>query len=181
MTQRDELLALAADASDCFCWMLSPGKRGMHHNIPHGHIESVMRLVAAVNDYIAAQPLLSQAPSDVSNAGVTQPVGLPELPGLPNAMPPLPQCVSRLKLNDAPLFDAFQVHQYAVTYAAQAAGADASGRLRSLRDELQADIDRPDGRWGMHGHAAVDDDYFLALEYVVKRIDAISEQAGAEG
>jgi len=43
--------------------------------------------------------------------------------------------------------------------------------LQSLRDRIQADIDRPEGRWGIHGHGAVSDDYFLALEWVVERID----------
>jgi hypothetical protein len=31
--------------------------------------------------------------------------------------PELPPCISRLKINNAPLFDAFQMHQYAMTYA----------------------------------------------------------------
>lgn len=43
--------------------------------------------------------------------------------------------------------------------------------LEELRDELQADVDRPEGRWGIHGNEAVDDDYFLALDYVIKRLD----------
>ena len=43
--------------------------------------------------------------------------------------------------------------------------------LQSLRDRIQADIDRPEGRWGMHGHDAVDDDYFVALEWVVEQIN----------
>lgn len=46
-----------------------------------------------------------------------------------------------------------------------------NNELKNLRDELQADIDRPEGRWGMHGHSSVDDEYFCALEYVVNRID----------
>ena len=46
-------------------------------------------------------------------------------------------------------------------------------RVRALRDELRADCDRPEGRWGMHGRSAVEDDYFLALEYVQDKLDAI--------
>lgn len=46
-------------------------------------------------------------------------------------------------------------------------------RWKSLRDKLQADIDRPDGRWGMHGHTAVDDHYFEALEYFVARMGEV--------
>lgn len=39
--------------------------------------------------------------------------------------------------------------------------------------ELEADVTRPDGRWGMHGNTAVDDDYFMALYYVIGRLSAI--------
>lgn len=46
-------------------------------------------------------------------------------------------------------------------------------QLRKLRDELQADYNRPEGRWGIHGHSCVDDDYFVALDYVINRIDQI--------
>jgi hypothetical protein len=42
-----------------------------------------------------------------------------------------------------------------------------------LRNRIQADIDRTEGRWGMHGHSAVDNDYFAALEWVVERMDEI--------
>lgn len=44
-------------------------------------------------------------------------------------------------------------------------------RWRSLRDQIQADVDRPKGRWGIHGRSAVDDDYFAALEWVIERMD----------
>lgn len=54
--------------------------------------------------------------------------------------------------------------------------ADAA-RWVTLLDEIQADIDRPEGRWGMHGHSAVDDDYFCALEYVAGRMRAIAASA----
>lgn len=47
-------------------------------------------------------------------------------------------------------------------------------RWAGLRDQLFEDIKRPGGRWGIHGHSAVDDDYFLALEYVVSRMDEIT-------
>jgi hypothetical protein len=53
---------------------------------------------------------------------------------------------------------------------------DAERRLAeitALRDQLRADYDRPEGRWGIHGHSAVDDDYFAALEYVLTKMDAI--------
>lgn len=43
----------------------------------------------------------------------------------------------------------------------------------AFRNELQFDIDREGGRYGIHGQAAVDDDYFLALEYIVKQINMI--------
>lgn len=53
-------------------------------------------------------------------------------------------------------------------------------KMRELRDKLVSDINRPDGRWGIHGHSSVDDDYFLALEYVVDRIDeALAQPAEA--
>lgn len=38
-----------------------------------------------------------------------------------------------------------------------------------LRNQLAKDIDRP--RWDIHGKKEVDDDYFTALEYVVKKMD----------
>lgn len=46
-------------------------------------------------------------------------------------------------------------------------------RWTALRDQVQTDIGRPEGRWGMHGHRAVDDDYFAALEWVVERMDDV--------
>ncbi len=48
---------------------------------------------------------------------------------------------------------------------------------QNLRNRIQADIDRTEGRWGMHGHSAVDNDYFTALEWVVERIDEILASA----
>lgn len=45
--------------------------------------------------------------------------------------------------------------------------------LGELQSELQRDLDRPEGRWGLHGRSCVDDDYFAALQYVVKRIDEL--------
>ena len=48
-------------------------------------------------------------------------------------------------------------------------------KLLDFITELKADINHPEGRWGMHGHTAVEDDYFLALEYVVKRLEEITE------
>lgn len=44
-------------------------------------------------------------------------------------------------------------------------------RWQALRDELNADSEK--SRFGLHGHSAVDDDYFEALEYVVKRMDEL--------
>jgi len=44
---------------------------------------------------------------------------------------------------------------------------------KNLRNRIKADIDRTEGRWGMHGHSAVDNDYFTALEWVVERMDEI--------
>jgi hypothetical protein len=41
-----------------------------------------------------------------------------------------------------------------------------------FRDRLVRDINRDDG-WGIHGNHAVDDDYFMALEYVVEELDRI--------
>ena len=46
-------------------------------------------------------------------------------------------------------------------------------RLTALAQELTVDHNRPEGRWGMHGHTAVDDDYFMALEYCVCKINKI--------
>ena len=48
---------------------------------------------------------------------------------------------------------------------------------QNLRNRIQADINRTEGRWGMHGHSAVDDDYFTALEWVVERMDEILSSA----
>jgi hypothetical protein len=48
---------------------------------------------------------------------------------------------------------------------------------QNLRNRIQADIDRTEGRWGMHGHSAVDNDYFTALEWVVERMDEILASA----
>lgn len=53
---------------------------------------------------------------------------------------------------------------------------DRSELAKRLRDELMSDINRPEGRYGIHGHSAVDDDYFIALEYVVERIDEMIER-----
>jgi hypothetical protein len=44
---------------------------------------------------------------------------------------------------------------------------------QDLRNKIQAAIDRPEGRWGIHGHHCIDDDYFIALEWVVERMDEI--------
>ena len=46
-------------------------------------------------------------------------------------------------------------------------------RWNALRNKLQADIARPEGRWGMHGREAVGDDYFAALEWMLERMDEI--------
>ena len=43
-------------------------------------------------------------------------------------------------------------------------------RIVDLIAELKADVIRPDGRYGIHGHKAVDDDYFTALEYVITKL-----------
>jgi hypothetical protein len=51
--------------------------------------------------------------------------------------------------------------------------AVSSNVWQDLRNRIQADIDRPEGRWGMHGHYCIDDDYFIALEWVVERMDEI--------
>jgi hypothetical protein len=51
-------------------------------------------------------------------------------------------------------------------------------RWKALRDRIQADLDRPEGRWGMHGHSAVDDDYFVALEWVLERMDENAYKKG---
>jgi hypothetical protein len=48
---------------------------------------------------------------------------------------------------------------------------------QNLRNRIKADIDRTEGRWGMHGHSAVDNDYFTALEWVVERMDEILASA----
>lgn len=45
--------------------------------------------------------------------------------------------------------------------------------FKQFRDQLVQDINRPEGRWGMHGNHAVDDDYFCALEYVVGELDKL--------
>jgi hypothetical protein len=57
--------------------------------------------------------------------------------------------------------------------AAQPAPVHDQLAWQNLRNRIQADIDRTEGRWGMHGHSAVDNDYFTALEWVVKRMDEI--------
>jgi hypothetical protein len=49
--------------------------------------------------------------------------------------------------------------------------AEERDKWKALRDRIRADIDRPEGRWGMHGRSAVDDDYFEALEWVLDRMD----------
>ncbi len=46
-------------------------------------------------------------------------------------------------------------------------------RWKAMRDRIQADLDRPEGRWGMHGRTAVDDDYFGAMEWVLERMDEV--------
>ena len=45
--------------------------------------------------------------------------------------------------------------------------------FKQFRDQLVKDINRPDGRWGIHGNPGVDDDYFNALEYVVLELDKL--------
>lgn len=45
--------------------------------------------------------------------------------------------------------------------------------ITALASQLTDDINRPEGRWGLHGHSAVDDDYFAALQYVVEKIGEI--------
>lgn len=47
------------------------------------------------------------------------------------------------------------------------------GKLTELITELKSDYDRPEGRWGIHGSEVVDDDYFEALDYVIKKLDAL--------
>lgn len=49
---------------------------------------------------------------------------------------------------------------------------DIAEAVMALRDQLRIDHDSFN-RWGLHGHTAVDDDYFTALEYVLKKLDAI--------
>lgn len=45
--------------------------------------------------------------------------------------------------------------------------------FQKFREQLIHDINRPNGRWGIHGNTAVDDDYFKALEYVVNELDKL--------
>ena len=45
----------------------------------------------------------------------------------------------------------------------------------SLIDELNADMNRPEGRWGLHGHTCVDDDYFSGCEYAIAKLEAIRD------
>jgi hypothetical protein len=55
-------------------------------------------------------------------------------------------------------------------------------RVKGLHAQLHADYNRPEGRWGMHGHSAVDDDYFSALEYVINKLGvALVPVPGGEG
>jgi hypothetical protein len=62
---------------------------------------------------------------------------------------------------------------YTTPPAAQPAPVHDQLAWQNLRNRIQADIDRTDGRWGLHGHSAVDNDYFTALEWVVERMDEI--------
>ena len=48
-------------------------------------------------------------------------------------------------------------------------------QVEELIDELNADRNRPEGRWGMHGISCVDDDYFIALDYVIAKLVAIRD------
>jgi hypothetical protein len=50
-------------------------------------------------------------------------------------------------------------------------------RWLALRDRINEDLRRPEGRWGMHGNEAVDCDYFTALEWVVERMNEIAGQS----
>jgi len=61
--------------------------------------------------------------------------------------------------------------------AAQPAPVHDQLAWQNLRNRIQADINGTDGRWGMHGHSAVDNDYFIALEWVVERMDEILASA----
>ena len=44
-------------------------------------------------------------------------------------------------------------------------------QVESFVHQLRADLKSP--RWDLHGHAEVDDDYFIALEYCANRLDSI--------
>ena len=50
---------------------------------------------------------------------------------------------------------------------------DTHQKVIALIAELKADLNRPEGRWGLHGHSAVDDDYFDALEYCIAKLEQI--------
>lgn len=59
------------------------------------------------------------------------------------------------------------------TCDAEAHQNDLRKNLESLSQQLHDDINRPKGRWGIHGRECVDDDYFAALEYVAGKLDAL--------
>jgi hypothetical protein len=49
--------------------------------------------------------------------------------------------------------------------------------VERLISELEADLNRPEGRWGMHGHPCVDDWYYTGLEYVMAKLVEIRDAA----
>lgn len=61
----------------------------------------------------------------------------------------------------------------AIRHLVEAAVAAERERWKALRGRIRSDINRPEGRWGVHGHTAVDDDYFCALEWVLERMDEV--------
>lgn len=75
------------------------------------------------------------------------------------------------KSGDPAHSDTYTFNRETLLQFAEAVQTAERERWQSLRDQLAADIARPEGRWGLHGRSAVDDDYFDALEYVVARMD----------
>ena len=61
---------------------------------------------------------------------------------------------------------------------AVAKDAEFGRSARAFIGQLRADYERPEGRWGMHGHSSVDDDYFEALRYVIEKFDKIDTAMG---
>ncbi len=48
-------------------------------------------------------------------------------------------------------------------------------RLEGFIEELTKDLNRPNGRWGLHGNSCVDDSYFDALIYVIDKLEDLME------